>query len=322
MGDYFNIRYSELRFTVRLVNDSELPRFKASAIRGGMGDMLLDEYCIREELRRDKNSKCEECDFLKECIVQKILYSEMDITPAFMSYGNSVGYIVECMDMREFFSEGELLQFKLILFGKNCFYLSQYLSAIYRLGIYGLGKDRCQFEVVSVKNMRNEDILVDNNVIKSNYRIKYVSDYVDWRINKLNHQLDSSCFRIKYNTPLSIKKNGGFLKEIDIEDLYTNLRRRIFIMNCFEGNDFPDLLDKIELNVNQLNGENRPTRIPRYSFRKNQKILLDGVYGFLDVDISEMNDSESFLKELIAGELIHVGSNTSFGFGGYYITEI
>ena len=128
MGDYHNIRYSELRFKIRLTSDALLPRFKTSAIRGGLGNMLLDEYCIREEFRKEND----ECDFVDECIVQRILYAKMDIAPNFMSSGNSVGYIVECDDTREELEAGDEMSFRLVLFGKNIFYLSQYLSAIYR----------------------------------------------------------------------------------------------------------------------------------------------------------------------------------------------
>ena len=322
MGDYLKIRYSELRFTVRIVDDSELPRFKSSAIRGGIGDMLLEEYCIREKFRSDKLNKCEDCDFYNECIVQRILYSDMDINPEFMSNGNSVGYIVECLDSRESFVAGDTFQFKLILFGKNCFYLSQYLSAVYRLGINGLGRNRNQFEVISIKNIKNENILVDNNIIKSNYQIEQVSDYVDWRMRRLESSGDIKKVHIQYTTPVSIKKNGEVLNELSIEAFYENLLRRIYIMNCFEGNEFLKLLEKNKYNPIQIASENRLTKIPRFSFRKKQKIYLEGVYGYLDIDVSNMDFSEDYIRNLIAGEIIHVGSNTSFGFGEFNVTLI
>ena len=164
MGDILDVRYAELRFTVRLICDSVLPRFKSSAIRGGMGQMLLDEYCIREKFRKENNNICDKCDFSDECIVQRILYAKMNIEPEFMSSGNSVGYIVECDDLRETYTAGDELKFRLILFGKNIYYLSQYLSAIYRLGQVGLGKDEACFEVISVSNMRNQEILENGNI--------------------------------------------------------------------------------------------------------------------------------------------------------------
>lgn len=321
MGNILDIRYSELRFTVRVLFDSILPRFKASAIRGGIGDMLLDEYCIRENIRKANDNRCESCDFLEECIVQKIMYSKMSIEPAFMSSGNSIGYIVECLDNRENISEGDTFQFRLILFGKNCFYLSQYLSAVYRLGVTGLGKDGTPFEVVNVRNMRNEDILEGSNIYKDKYRIEKISDYASWRMKKLNLTDNPKYIHIQLNMPLAIKKQGKKLDEIIIEDFIDNLNRRIYSLNCFEGNEYPDLLSKEDMYPVMLGAESRPVRIPRYSFRKNQKIFLDGIYGYADIDISELDNKNECLRKLVAGEIIHIGSNTSFGFGGYTLSK-
>ena len=319
MGDILDIRYSELRFTVRLISDSELPRFKTSAIRGGMGDMLLDEYCIREKIRKENGNKCDSCDYLDECIVQRIMYSKMDIEPAFMSSGNSIGYIVECLDSREQFEAGDTFEFKLILFGKNCFYLSQYLSAIYRLGMNGIGKDHAQFQVISVRNMRIENILEENRVYKDKYRIDTINEYVEWRRKSLSNN-DQIHIRIK--TPLSIKKMGKQLSEIDIEAFIDNLNRRLYSLNCFEGNDHPELLEKKNNYPVMLDSESRTVSIPRYSFRKNQKIFLSGIYGSVDLDLENVENYSELIRRLLAGELIHVGSNTSFGFGGYELTEV
>lgn len=319
MGDILNIRYSELRFTVRLISDSELPRFKTSAIRGGMGDMLLDEYCIREKIRKENGNKCDTCDYLDECIVQRIMYSKMDIEPAFMSSGNSIGYIVECLDHREQFHAGDTFEFKLILFGKNCFYLSQYLSAIYRLGMNGIGKNHSQFEVINVRNMRNENILDENRIYKDKYRIDTINDYVEWRRKSLSNN-DQIHIRIK--TPLSIKKNGNQLNGFDIEAFIDNLNRRLYSLNCFEGNEYPELLDRKDNYPLTIKSESRSVSIPRYSFRKNQKIFLSGIYGDIDLDLSDVNEPLELIRRLLAGEIIHVGSNTSFGFGGYELTEV
>ena len=62
-----DIRYVKLEFTLTFPNSCVLPISKASAIRGGMGEMLLRANCIR-----DRN--CDNCDFVEECIVQRTMY--------------------------------------------------------------------------------------------------------------------------------------------------------------------------------------------------------------------------------------------------------
>ena len=127
------IRYVKLHFHLRLIDDTILPRNKVSALRGGMGEMLLRANCIR-------NRECEKCDFVSECIVRRTMYSQFEIQPEFMQPNDRVGYVLECENYHENFSAGEELTFQLILFGKNIVYFNQYLQALYCLGMEGIGK--------------------------------------------------------------------------------------------------------------------------------------------------------------------------------------
>ena len=61
------VRYIKLHFTLLLTEDTVLPKSKVSALRGGMGEMLLRMNCVR-----DRN--CENCDFETECIVRRMMY--------------------------------------------------------------------------------------------------------------------------------------------------------------------------------------------------------------------------------------------------------
>ncbi len=126
------IRYVDLTFRLRILEDTTLPREKCSALRGGMGQMLLEQSCIR-----DRN--CEACDFQKECLVNRILYSQYEIQPKFASRGDSIGYVMECNDHREYFYSGDMLEFHLLLYGKTIVYFTQILQAFFMLGQVGLG---------------------------------------------------------------------------------------------------------------------------------------------------------------------------------------
>ena len=93
VGDY-NVRYIKLHFELELVADTVMPVNKASAIRGGIGEMLLRANCISD---RD----CDKCDFESECLVQRTMYSKFDKELKLVSDVNSIGYIIECEDYRE-----------------------------------------------------------------------------------------------------------------------------------------------------------------------------------------------------------------------------
>ena len=53
----------------------------------------------------------------------------------------------------------------------------------------------------------------------------------------------------------------------------------------------------------------------RYSTRKNERMILKGIKGY--ALLPEL--SEDIWQILMIGELIHIGKNTSFGFGRYSI---
>ena len=103
-----DIPYIKLKFSLIVTEDSILPRDKVSALRGGMGEMLLRQNCIN-------NRKCETCGYKNPCIVYKILYTQMKKKPAFMQGDDSIGYLIECENYQERFREGEGFFFYLVL---------------------------------------------------------------------------------------------------------------------------------------------------------------------------------------------------------------
>ena len=72
------IRYVVLHFEIQMLEDCSLPKNKASALRGGMGQMLMQNNCIR-------NMECSDCDFKADCLMRRIMYSPFDIRPRFVN---------------------------------------------------------------------------------------------------------------------------------------------------------------------------------------------------------------------------------------------
>lgn len=59
----------------------------------------------------------------------------------------------------------------------------------------------------------------------------------------------------------------------------------------------------------------RQKKISRYSSRHGQNIMLKGIVGKADLT----GVSEEWLDLLLAGEVVQIGKNTSFGFGKYHL---
>lgn len=304
LDNRFNIRYVKLHFCIEYVEDCKVPTYKASALRGGMGEMLLRANCIR-----DRN--CEQCDFETECIVRRTMYSKMEIQPAFMSQGDSVGYVIECEDYHDAFAKGEQMRFQLILFGKAIVYFNQFLNAFYALGQQGYGKNCARYFICSISNTSGQAILSGNDIRMENYQVRTIADYVDYRMGQMKGRFDGR-LQLKFQSPLSIRIQGKVLEEFQIDKIIDAIIRRIYILDCFEG--IVSEQERLEVGLpSELMQEYRPVRVKRYSNRKREKMALQGIEGILSL----ADVAEELLPLFFAGELIHIGKYTSFGFGRY-----
>lgn len=310
LSEIFNIRYARLKIEIIFIDDTEVPQNKASALRGGMGEMMLRANCICDR-------KCENCDFVSECIVQRIMYSKFDRKPDFVTTGESIGYVVTCRDYRNYVRSGDIVSFELLLFGKNIVYLNQYLQSIFALGQNGLGSAQARFQVHSVTNLKGEPLLENGNIYMEQYKREMVSSYVQERLKRLSPQKDD-VYIIRLLTPLTIKYQGEFIAELHMEALVRAVQRRIYMLDCFESIDAEEIYHQEFPIPELLEQDTSLYSVHRMSFRKNRKITLKGLRG--SAVISQVCDE--FLALLLAGELVHIGKNTSFGFGKYRIEKV
>ncbi|MCQ2517562.1 MAG: CRISPR system precrRNA processing endoribonuclease RAMP protein Cas6 [Lachnospiraceae bacterium] len=296
-----NVRFVKLYFTLALEADCQLPMHKASAIRGGIGEMLLRANCIR-------NRDCENCDFYDECIVQRTMYSKFEKKPEFVTNGESVGYVINCRNSETEFKEGDEISFTLTLFGRTIVYFNQYIQALYALGRSGLGGSRARFTIKSVRNSFRKDIIDGANIYMGEYRISTIGDYVKSRMRDFEDGLPRE---IVFSTPLSVKHRGEVITTFDPEAVIKATQRRLYILNCFENNDVEDFYRSEPGSMELRTGRIATASIPRFSFRKQSKMVFKGIYGSAEIE----NFDEELLPLLLAGELMHIGKNTSFGFG-------
>ena len=318
---YDGIRYVKLHFVLEMLQDATLPLQKASMLRGGMGELLMRTCCISDRV-------CEHCGFEGECIVRRIMYSKMEIQPAFMSSGDSVGYVVECDNYMTEFRKGDRLEFRMLLIGKTIIYFSQILDAFYRLGFSGIGKENARFRVAEVLNSRKEPILAGNDIHMERVKVETLGGYIRYRMEMLvpktgtkipDHSAISDKendfeIEISFKSPLSVKHQGEIMDEYDAEAIIKSAERRVYILSCFEGIEIDKILYSGQVpEIEQISC--RKVLVPRFSFHKGEKMTLRGIEGKIKLN----SVSRELLELLIAGELLHIGSNTSFGFGGYRI---
>lgn len=311
------IRYVKLHFTLVIVEDGQLPKSKVSALRGGMGHALLTANCIRDE-------HCETCDFAEDCLVERMMYPKMKIRPDFMKTKDSEGFVIECEDTREWFQAGEELNFNLLLFGRTIVYFNQYLQAFYYFGMQGIGAKHVRFQIAKVTNTIGEPLVEGNSVYKEKLKIMMVSDYVRYRFTSadVRKMLKRARCRLAFHSPLSLKYQGKMQEHFKPDAVFAAIERRIFILNCYEGKGNCDdnrenenaVVERLPVMVDERAW---PVKIKRYSGTQNSKVVFNGIKGWCDLE----GIDEDLMVLLLAGELLHIGKNTSFGFGKYTLLE-
>ena len=315
LDKYLQIRYVKLHFTLVVMEDGQLPRSKASALRGGMGRALLTMNCISDE-------HCDICDFSEDCLVQRMMYPEMKIRPEFMTTKDSEGFIIECEDAREFYRAGDELKFNLLLFGKTIVYFNQYLQAFHYFGMQGIGRNRIRFQISKVTNTTGKTFVEGTSVYKERYKVMHVSDYVSYRLmsTDIRKVVDGDCCRLVFQSPLTLKYQGEIQKSFLPEALLAAIERRIYILNCYEGNDEykKDGIITIDEHLPiRVSEKTWSEKMLRYSGTQNSKVTFSGIRGWCDIE----SIGGTALVLLLAGELLHIGKNTSFGFGKYTLVE-
>lgn len=306
LKEALQIRYVKLHFAVAFLEDTILPKDKVSAIRGGMGDMLIQANCI-------KNGQCNECNFMSECLVQKTMYSQYERKPAFVTVGESVGYVMECENYQRKFGKGDILKFNLLLFGKTIMYFRQFLEAFQALGEAGLGNEHSKYRIITVTNTLNKVIYQDGQCDMSQYQVLEILDYVLYRQRQLEHWKIEN--RLVFKTPLTLKYQGEFLQEYQMEPILKAVSRRIFMLDCYEGLD-NDYYQKEDFKIPEIKyQEHSLISVKRYSQRKKESMIFKGIKGYCIVG----EWYPQIMPLLLAGELIHIGKNTSFGFGRYRV---
>lgn len=299
-----NIPYVKLKFRIVFSEDVILPKEKVSALRGGMGEMLLQQNCVM-----DRN--CTKCPFEEECIVRRTMYTQTKEKPEFMKGPDSIGYLLECEDYHTEFQAGKGLFFYLVLFGKNIVYFSQYLQAFYRLGMCGIGKYGAKFYIEEIINQNGKVILRNNEVYMKNYEINMVYDYARKRVEYLKEFGYRN--ELVFHTPLCLKYHGEFLTKFCSEAIIDALFRRIRMLDYFMEN----YLDSPAISSYPVVLEEKSYfhSVNRFSSTQKSKMTLKGLKG--SIRLSDI--PEDILFYLLAGEILHIGKNTSFGFGRYVL---
>ncbi|MFY8249934.1 CRISPR system precrRNA processing endoribonuclease RAMP protein Cas6 [Clostridium perfringens] len=298
----FDTHYSVLNFRLEMQNDCILGENKSSALRGILGQALAISNCFYDLKSRD----CKKCFLSNKCLGNSILSTKITGDLYFQSDKNTSPIIIRCKNNNRNFQALDKLDFTMIILGDTLAYIPQIIEAYIYSGMF-LGIGDGYFNVEFVKNEFGEILFDGKGILKENLVISNLSEYI-YAKKRFLRDVNG----IKLITPLSYKADRKIQKTLTGKNLRNLLERRILTINALEGKSY----DSFELNDFNLEIEELGWyEFERHSNRQKKNMNMGGIVGTF-----KLFDLEDFqLDCLIAGELIHIGKSTSFGFGEYEI---
>lgn len=341
--NYFkNLYFSKFNFTIKFLEDINLPSFKGSTFRGGFG------YIFKKLACPIKRMSCLDCFIADSCPYANVFTNPTSIRNKTFLSDNSYSPHPFIFDLendqqsgKNFYRKGEEFSFNFIVIGDANKYISYFIYSFIELGKSGIGKNLGKYKLISIKNnnieifdRENEKIIQENiSIIDFNNLINYKNDLlkdIDSPDNSHNNNLEDN---IKYKialdfiSPARIKNNKRYIDNLDFNIFIINILRRIYLLIClFCLNKNRDLQPELNLNEFLENSKkilNYDESLKwkdweRYSTRQKTSMKLGGFVGKISF-VGLGNDFNKYILPILICEDLHVGKGTSFGLGKYKI---
>ncbi|MBL8149867.1 MAG: CRISPR system precrRNA processing endoribonuclease RAMP protein Cas6 [Blastocatellia bacterium] len=300
-----------------------LPSFLGSTLRGAFGQALKDVVCIMNH--RD----CAKCIVFDRCTYPYIFETPVPkdlhqlkgfqqaphpfiLMPPIDRKGLSKNFDKVSIQAEQ------ILPFRLTLIGKAQESLPYIIYALSQMAERGLGYARAKFQLVEVKHNNKTIYTIEqqrlSNMTQAAHSLK---ELVTDRLKKLSTK---DTIKLKFLTPSRIRVDGDLQTELTFQLLVRNLLRRLSMLFAVHAEKPLELNFKqlIELASGAVVAESnlKWLDLERYSNRQKTKMKIGGFVG----EIAFSGEAiETFLPLIIAGEILGIGTGTTFGLGHYQI---
>ena len=317
-----------------------LPPYKGSTFRGGFGYIFKKIVCV------NKGQDCQDCLLREKCLYISIFETPPPEGTQIMRKYTSIPrpFVIEPpLDSKREYSQGEKLNFSLILIGKAIQYLPYFIFTFQELGKKGIGKGRRKYNLEKVDSLgltqKSTIYKAEDNLLRDSYHLITSNDLekVHSHLSQGRLALKSSTpfdfpssslsqnrLTLKFITPTRIKYEGRLTKDPEFHILMRNLLRRISLLSYFhcdeefKKEEIRLLIDKAK----KIKIENQNLKWydwERYSSRQDRRMKLGGFVG--EITYKRENLKE-FLPCILLGSFTHVGKGATFGLGKYKIVNI
>ncbi len=215
--------------------------------------------------------------------------------------------------------------FGLTLLGPAIEHLPFLLYALHEMAEHGLSVRRHRFELTQVNRLTPDGARATlytgatQQLTSTAAPPPRLSDWSAARLTALNLSAGEN-LKLRFVTPLRIRVLDDLQARLSFELLARNLLRRISMLLAAHGSgplelDYHGLLARTT-QVQALDSRLRWWDWGRYSNRQQTRMKLGGLVGEAEFGGDELAE---FLPLVAAGEVVRVGSGTSFGLGKYEI---
>lgn len=288
-----------------------LPDYAGSAWRGAFGQALRSTVCVTRQPR------CDGCMLRMACA-----YSYVFETPPPPGSEKMRLYTAAPHPFALTLPEGDgangAYSIGLTLIGHGNRFLPYAIHAFQRAGQEGIGSQRAEFELLSVRQWHDrgqywQDIYAPGDALNAQPPVMFAFPPAPDRI------------RIELPSPLRLKRQEHYVSPFQFRftDLFRNVLRRVSMLTYFHTDtpldtDFGRLVQRADT-VEISNAALRWHDWTRYSGRQQTTMEMGGLVGSFDVDLQ---GQEGLWPYLWLGSLTQAGKGTCMGLGQYRIHSL
>jgi len=276
------LQLSWIKIDIEIKNDTRIPFFTGSMLRGVIGHALKRVVCI------NPSYQCENCFAQRECTFYKF-YEEKNI---FHLYRLGVTL------------QPENLNFSFYLFEEAKVSLPYVMrSIINAFEEEGIGKSRTKVKV--------DAMYISEQCVYDGKNFLSLADIVPESLHLKAYQPDVA---LEFSMPLRLKENNKIVREsFQLHTLISSIHNRYIHLR---GEENTSLGYRVEGEI--IASSMKYVDMQRYSNRSQTRMKIGGVKGNLMIKGLDMKSYEY----LQIGEIIAAGKQTVFGLGAYTLKEI
>ncbi len=325
---------SRIEVILEAQRSGSLPAYKGGLLRGVIGAALYKICCPFV------GRQCDECTLAARCVYWQVFRTPM---PEGLGFGGDFAphpFVISPGDFgKRDYERGERLRFWLTLVGRAIPLLPYFVAAFQIAGERGLGKERTPFALVGLRALRPDGGWAEMEV---GPRV-YGPSVLEWDALSEGAEAAAQGAELRCLTPMRLARRGAVMRRLELPLLVETLARRVRALvraHCMEpsesaggsGNGAEGVGDgthaaqddgeeaKLRDLVGQVRWTARGKWVQRrhWSARQQKEIELGGVFGEMRME-GPLGELWPLLR---AGELLHVGKSTSYGYGWYTVEGV